>query len=84
MIGYCVLMVLWMGLCRIFINKTRHLLNLLSLILIYVCILLINNVRNAAWTGLGVLGLLYLQLFLNFAFLYCERNSRGLITEEMD
>ena len=41
-IGYCVGMVLVMGLCRIFINKMRHMLNLLSLILVYVCILLIN------------------------------------------
>jgi hypothetical protein len=75
MMGYFLLLFVIVGVAGIYINKIRVILNLISLILIYGCILLINNVTTASWTGLVIVGFLYIQLITNFAIMHFERNN---------
>lgn len=60
---------------NIFINKMRYMLNLVSLVFVYGCILLINTVNSADWGGIIILALIYIQLIVNFLFLYYERSK---------
>lgn len=75
MIGYFLVLFVIVGVAGIYINKIRVLLNLISLVLIYGCILLINNVNTASWIGLVIVGLLYLQLITNLVIMHFERNN---------
>ncbi len=73
MMVYFLVMFILVGVGNIYINKLRILVNFLSLILIYACILLSNNV-DTAWIGIGIVFFLYLQLVTNFGIMYFERN----------
>jgi len=71
MIGSLFTLLIAFSFTNFFINKMRYLLNFVSLILIYTCVLLINTVSSADWAGFLLLGLMYFQIILNFIFLYC-------------
>lgn len=75
MMAYFLITFIIIGVAGIYINKLRILLNIISLIFIYGCVLLINNVAESAWIGLVIVSLLYLQLISNFALMYFERNN---------
>lgn len=70
MIAYFLLLMVLFGVGNVFINKVRNLLNLISLILIYSCYLLINQVSTATWAGFVVISLLFIQLITNFIIMY--------------
>ena len=75
MMGYFLVTFIIIGVAGVYINKLRILLNIISLIFIYGCVLLINNISESAWIGLVIVSLLYLQLISNFALMYFERNN---------
>lgn len=83
MMGYFLVFFIIVGVVGIYINKIRVLLNLISLILIYGCILLINNVNTASWIGLAIVGLLFIQLITNFIIMHFERNNLRIDEDEV-
>lgn len=82
MMGYFLGLFVVVGVAGIYINKIRVLLNLVSLIFVYGCILLINNVTNASWIGLVIVVLLFIQLITNFAIMHFERHNLRMDEEE--
>jgi hypothetical protein len=74
-IGYYLVLMVLFGVTNVFINKVRNLLNLISLILIYSCYLLINQISTATWTGFVVISLLYVQLITNFVIMFFEKTN---------
>lgn len=81
MMGWLLFMLLFNGLGNMLINKARHIINLILLLLVYASILLFANVSSAVWSGLAVMILLYVQLALNFTFLVLEKNKRAISSE---
>jgi len=79
MIGSFFVLFIVFAFTNIFMNKVRYMLNLVSLIFIYACVLLINTVPNADWAGFVLLVLMYLQIFVNFIFLYLERSPSKIV-----
>ena len=75
MMAYFLISFIIIGIAGVYINKLRILLNIISLIFIYGCVLLINNVSESAWIGLVIVSLLYLQLICNFSLMHFERNN---------
>lgn len=84
MMAYFLLMFIVVGVGSIYINKVRPLLNIVSLCLIYGCILLINNVSNASWIGMLIVGLMFVQLIFNFVMMHFERNKLKVDDEEIE
>jgi len=74
-IGFLLLMFFIFAFVNLFINKTRYMINIVALVLIYGCVLLINTVPSADWSGFLILVGMYIQLFINFIFMYCERTT---------
>jgi hypothetical protein len=75
MLVYFLALFVAVGLAGIYINKVRVLVNLISLMLIYACILLINYVSEASWIGMVIVALMFLQLLVNFLIMHLERNN---------
>lgn len=75
MMGSFLLMFILFGFVNLFINKIRYMLNLISLIFVYGCVLLVNTVTSADWAGILLLGIMFLQLGINILFLYFERTT---------
>lgn len=84
MMVYFLLMFIVVGVAKIYINKLRVLINLISLIAIYGCILLINFVTEASWIGMVIVGLMLMQLLANFLLMHLEKNNMRIDDDELD
>lgn len=82
LIGYFLVLMVLFGVTNVFINKVRNLLNLISLILIYSCYLLINQISTATWTGFVVISLLFIQLITNFIIMFFEKTNLRIDADE--
>jgi len=82
LIGYFLVLMVLFGVTNVFINKVRNLLNLISLILIYSCYLLINQISTATWTGFVVISLLFIQLITNFIIMFFEKANLRIDADE--
>ena len=82
LIGYFLVLMVLFGVTNVFINKVRNLLNLISLVLIYSCYLLINQISTATWTGFVVISLLFIQLITNFIIMFFEKANLRIDADE--
>lgn len=82
MIIYFLLMFVVVGVAGIYINKIRVLLNFISLMLIYGCVLLVNYVTEASWIGMVIVALMFVQLLVNFLLMHLEKNNLKVDDEE--
>jgi hypothetical protein len=82
LIGYFLVLMVLFGVTNVFINKVRNFLNLISLILIYSCYLLINQISTATWTGFVVISLLFIQLITNFIIMFFEKANLRIDADE--